>query len=362
MDPFGPEAYVPIVLAKRGERGALIELADHTRQRLRPLIVVPPIDWDYDSAAPRKDIHSHIAEFPKALAASWGSSPAFIDLVHLDDRPVASGRHALEWVTDQAGQLGLPLVPVVAPDRTAAYVAAAAAVIARDGNGVCVRLPIPDWPGASGPMRLDRLLNALSQSPRDAHLVLDLGADTGAAAYNLAASELRMLPYLSEWRSVTIAGTAMPQMMPAGQGVHELTRNEWLVYRALRGVSPSLERIPSFGDYVISHVNPVVAVDPKLMSISATLRYTSGDNWLIAKGAAFKASGGRSQGGAATAPALQRLVRHPGYLGSGHCAAEAWMQQVLMGGSGGNPEVWRREGTVHHLQVVTEQVASLGAP
>lgn len=362
MDRFGAERYVPIVLVKRGERGALTDLDDNVRRRITPLLVAPPIDWDYDADAPKKDVQAHLVDLPKALRTSWGARPAFIDLVHIEDDMMPSGQHPLEWVTNQARLLGLPLLPAVSPDRSAAYVNAAAAVVRRDGAGACLRLPVLEWPGGAGTARIDSLLATLGISAADAHLVLDLGDDTGSAAHTLAASELRALPYAADWRSVTVAGTAMPQTMPGGQGIHVLAREEWLIYRGIRNLTPQPVRVPSFGDYVISHLDPIVAVDPKLMNIAATLRYTAGDSWLIAKGAAFKASGGRGQGGAAMAPVVQQLVRHPDYFGDGHCGAEAWVQQVRMGGSGGNPEVWRRQGTLHHLNVVTEQLANLGAP
>jgi Beta protein len=72
-------------------------------------------------------------------------------------------------------------------------------------------------------------------------------------------------------------------------------------------------RLPTFGDYAVAHPDPSRGdVDPKVMSISAGLRYTIDDEWLVAKGGLYKATGGRSLGGEAAIPvAGVRRMRRP---------------------------------------------------
>ena len=359
MHEFSADRYVPVLLAKRGERTAIQQLPSEVKERITPLLVAPPIDWDYDNGSPSKTVDQHLQDLPDALAESWGHAPAFIDLVHIDEESLASGEHPLSWVTRKAQEVGLALTPVVGPERSSAYKAAVADVVARDGASACVRLPMEEWTSGAGTSRLDGLISTLGLTADQCHLILDLGADLGPAARILVTTELHHLPYAQDWLSVTIVGTSMPQAMPTGRGVHQLVREEWNLYRELTGTASQLQRTPTFGDYAIAHSDPTVPVDPRLMNITATLRYTSGDSWLVARGDAFKASGGLSRGGSAIVSALEHLTQNPGYLGSQHCATEGWVESVLTNGSGGNPEVWRRQGTLHHLAVVTEQVANL---
>jgi hypothetical protein len=193
----------------------------------------------------------------------------------------------------------------------------------------------------------------------DAHLILDLADDVGAAAGMLAATELRTFPYLNDWLSITVAGTSVPDSMPPGAGLHVVGRHEWRIYQALQTLPLPLPRMPSFGDYVIAGFSAGPDIDPKIMSISATLRYTVGPDMLVAKGGLWKGSAGRSLGAASVPPAAALLTGHASYMGTGHCGFEDWLQPVATGTGGGNPEMWRRVGTEHHLRVVTDQVASL---
>lgn len=362
MQPFGPDAYVPVVLLKRGERSALSDSKAATLASLRPLFVVPPVEWDYDNGAPKKSIDQHVGGLPDQLVQCWGTAPAFLDTMFLDDETTASGEHPLEWMITQCRTRGLPLLPSVSCDRTTAYLEAAQRVVAVDHNGLCLRLPIDEWPAAVGTGDIDRVMQQCGVDPTEVHLVLDLGEDVGSAARSAAAAELRALPYRTDWRSVSIVGTAMPATMPAGQGLHEVVRDDWTLYRYLVTLRTPLPRVPSFGDYMVGGVSPSADIDPKFMNISATLRYTIDSAWLVAKGGLFKGNGGLSQGAAAVPPAASRLVNDSRFLGSGHCGFDDWLVPVAHGTGGGNPETWRRHATAHHLEVVTSQIASLGGP
>lgn len=353
--------YVPILLTRRGERRALAAVDDTVRTVLSPLMVVPPIPWDYDSEQPAKTLEQYLAPLPQELAHCIGPIGASIDLVFLDDdQRVADGRHPLAWVVEEARSLGSPLVPVCSIARSADYLDAVSRLVAQDDLGVCIRLEIGEWP-SDRPGEFDGLLQQLSVAPPDVDLILDVGSETGPLAGTALRSEIEALPSLLEWRSVVIAGAGMPKEMPSGQGLHVLPRSEWIVYEGLFNVNPEIGRVPSFGDYGIAHPDPVVDVDPKVMNISGTFRYTTGENWLFARGPLFKGRGGSGIGGAALTEAASRLTAHPDYQAD-HCSVEEWLESVADGSaSGGNPEAWRREATLHHLRVVAEQLSNLHA-
>ena len=355
-----PPTYRPILLTKRGERSALTDTPATVKATLLPVLVVEPIDWNYDTDAPAKTIDEHLARKAEDLSASWGFGEAAVDLVFHDDTPMTSGDHPLFWLIGAANGLGMRLIPAVAPDRSPAYVAAAAAAVARDGAGACIRLPLAQWPSTVGPTHLDTLVTSLGIGPDAIDLILDLGEEVAAApglALAATVAQISALPHLASWRTVTVAGAGFPKALTGlSRGAHRLDRFEWNLYQALITTSPT--RIPLFGDYVIAHPDPSVDVNPAFMSISASLRYTIANHWLVLKGELYKGQGGSGQGGAAVQPIAAALIAEADYLGIDHCQMETWLAEVAGGGSGGRPEEWRRYGTRHHLQVVSDQLAS----
>lgn len=356
--------YRPVLLTKRGERGALADCSTALKSQLLPVLEVEPIPWDFEADAPAKGIDEHLASKPTDLAQSWGLGRSAVDMRFLGDELLANGEHPLLWMTGAANGLGLPLEPSVGINRTPAYRQAAAMAIARDGHGATVRLPLAEWPTNLGASHLDDLLRELGVGPEAVDLILDLEAEVVAApglALTAVNAEIAGLPYRDDWRSLTIAGSAFPQSLSGyPKAMNTIDRAEWMLYQAVCATSPSRE--PMYGDYAIAHPDPSVDVNPAYMSISGSLRYTVESHWLVPKGELFKGQGGLGIGGAAITPLAQALVAHPEFMQSGHCSTDEWIVGVAGGESGGNPEQWRKRGTRHHLQVVTDQLASPSAP
>jgi hypothetical protein len=173
---FDHHHYVPVLLAKRGERRGLGDLDPRVKAHLTPLFVVPPVNWDYEADAPAKGTDAHLTPIAKELHACWGTDRAFLDPYFLDDSTrMPSGQHPLEFMIDQGNQHGIQLVPCVRPGRDGDYRTAAAAIHARDGRGACVRLGFPEWPSVTGIPPLKTLLDDLRLTPAQVDLVLDAG-------------------------------------------------------------------------------------------------------------------------------------------------------------------------------------------
>lgn len=356
---FDHRHYVPTVLTKRGERNALLDLEPSVVPMITPLFEVAPIDWDFELGEPAKTIDAHLATLGPDLASCWRGSRAFIDMTFIEpDERMADGSHPLDWLVRSASAAGSVLVPTVSPGRDAAYRTAAAACVARDGRGACARLGVSEWPSSVGTAPLERLLDELGLEAAEVDLVLDLGDEVSAAALAIAAvrSELAALPHAGSWRSVTVSGAGFPKdLSGVARGLSLVERTEWLVYQSLLA-GPPLAVVPQFGDYGIAHPDPTVDVDPRVLSISAALRYTVADAWLVAKGQLFKGQGGSGQGGAAAVPVAASIAADTRFSGADHCAGDAW---IASPGTGGNPEKWRRVATNHHLTLVAQAVANL---
>jgi hypothetical protein len=120
---------------------------------------VPPIPWDYEEEQPQKSLTDYLADLPEQLHEALGDRVAFVDLVLLsDDGPLDGGAHPLVWLTDETAKRGLSLIPAVSPTRSAGYRAAVAAVVARDGLGACIRLPVGEWPSTASVALADLLV------------------------------------------------------------------------------------------------------------------------------------------------------------------------------------------------------------
>lgn len=362
MNPISSNTYVPVLVAKMGEAKSLKTLRDHsadTCSHIVPMFVAPPVEMDYEAGKPKKSAPEQARKVADLIGGCWVGS-AFLDGHQLLDGGRGGAPHALEAVMRQAAQQGIDLVPVVSVVCSDAYLEAVARVLAPMANPeLCIRMAPSQWPSQDEAPGLSGILKRFGLTPEQVHLMLDLGAAVAAETSVMAgAAELRHLQDLDRWRSVILAGAGMPDQMPTGKGIHEIDRTDWEVYTEVRRRQASNGlREPSFSDYAVAGPNLVLDIDPRLMSISATIRYTTEDRWLIAKGDLFKGPGGRSQGGGAAVDAAVSLKAH-GLFAVEHCATEKWVADVAAGAiSGGNPTTWRTQGTFHHLVVVTQQLA-----
>jgi hypothetical protein len=358
---FDHTHYVPILKGKMGERGALETLTPAVKSALTPLIEVPPIPWDHDNETPAKTVDAHIARIAQQLVACWGQTDRlFLDFNLLDPAAqTAQGVHALKAVLDDARTLGLMAVPVVGLARGQDYENAVQDAISQDARGLCLRLDGDDY---EDPIALtgevDDLLTRIGTSPADADLVIDLAAIGTAAVHTLTLGVIGLIattPHVTDWRSLTVAATGFPQDMSRfSSGTTSATpRTEWQLWLALRARRAALARVPTFGDYAISHPD-LVDIDPRLMQPSATIRYTADDDWLVVKGKSFRRNGaGQFHTLSAT------LANRSEFSGAGFSWGDDYIATCATGaGTPGNLMTWRRVGTSHHLAFVVSQIAS----
>jgi len=353
--------YKPTILIRMGERQALEALEPEYHDRFIPIFLVAPRVWDYDTGAYQKTTLHHLQKLPADLLKARGQRMAFIDARHLDEPDtILDGRHALLWLVDETAKLGQTLVPVVNPQSSVATVRAAASIAKSHGYGAAVRLPLKSSTSLVS-AEFSQLITELKLDVADVDLIFDLGANIASELASKA-----VLPDVIEavsagpWRSMTVAGAAFPNETPAGRGVHEIARADWAT---VNDVNATLRnrgfREVDFSDYVISSDTPGLDIDPKLLTISATIRYTNGNNWLFARGDLYKASGGRGLGGDAMRGTINALRNHSDYREFPNSKIHDWFDGVInRTQSGGNPTVWRRWATYHHIRSVLDQLSN----
>ncbi|EFC82583.1 beta family protein [Parafrankia sp. EUN1f] len=355
--------YVPILLARRGELDALRNLSTSARPGMLPLLVAPPASQDTAQKQTEKTLGTRLEDLAEAISSRW-TGPAFIDLRYLQDEQGPDGAHPLKVFVDGLVRSGVSPVPVTSPGRPGLYDSAVTVLHRRHELGVCLRLPPEQWPSDDKGAGLKEFLGVLKVPVSETDLILDLGTRIQGHPTDTAEileAELFNLPFARSWRSVTVAGTAFPATMGGrAEGLSSIERTEWVAYRQLLArLPPDLK--PSFGDYAIANPAADMGAFPPGGRISATLRYTNGDQWIIAKGGLY-AGKPRGMGAAAMNPVAAQLSASTYFAGRQHCRADAWIAAVADDdATGGSPTTWRQHGTLHHLTLVSEQIATLFA-
>ncbi len=358
---FGHNHYVPILKAKDGEYGALETLSASTRQAITPLLEIPPIDWDYAADRPKKTIDQHLKKVGQKIERAWGQRRhLFVDLplwIPANERMV-DGEHPLEYIFTSLRTRGIEASPVVGLLRPDEYLSACRNIIIRDRRGVCVRILREDFVDSDDLDRVvDDVLAAIGAEVQDADLVLDLQALTPAETTD--ADELikllDRLPRLSLWRTFTVTGTSFPRTLmglPSSE-FSIIPREEWNLWRSLARNGDRIVRLPTFGDYGVSHPEPS-EVDPRIIRPSASIRYTHDKYWLVPKGRNL-----RDYGFDQFHEVCRMLIQRAEYAGRQFSWGDQYIYDCAARRDGpGSLTTWRKVGTSHHVEFVVRQLAN----
>ena len=356
---FDASHYVPILAAKRGERIALRHLPHSIHRGFTPLLEVPKVamvDWRIRK---RKPLLDHLKYFVKRLGLdSKKVGRFFLDVPHLlNPHELVAGKHPVSFLFSE--RAGLNMVPVSGPERDSAYQSAVRGVVESYGRGLCLRIP-KTW-FRMKPSTVEETLSNLGATIEFTDLILDIGSieKSNVPFFVTAMRELLSVSIFSsdEWRTVTVASGAFPKSL-AGipLGLNTQPQSDWDLWEAIASNHPPGSRIPTFGDYGIQSPE-WDEVDPRVMKASGNIRYTTPDFWIVAKGP--HVIGKQSLKSIQVYPDLcKSLVRTREYRGGSFSPGDLFIKKCSKGGKPGSPEVWRREGTSHHLATVVDQLAS----
>jgi hypothetical protein len=354
---FDHRHYVPILKGRDGEYGALKYLSPASRERLTPLVELPPIPWNFEEEKPARTIDTHLKKVAQKIEGSWGlGRPLFLDLMWIaETERMNDGKHPVEHAFGSARSRGLAPIPVVGLCRGDDYLAACAGAIRQDRRGVCVRVQREDFVDFEDiESEFRRVLEASGTRATDADLLLDLRALTGAGQTDTknVLALISRLTDLSRWRTFTLAGTSFPQNLTGlpPSDSSRIPRHEWDLWRDVLGSKP--HRLPTFGDYGISHPEPS-EVDARVMRPSASVRYTAHQSWLILKGRNL-----RDHGYVQFHDVCRKLVGMTEYRGRRFSWGDEYIDDCANEVAGtGNLTTWRKVGTSHHLAFVLRQIA-----
>jgi hypothetical protein len=351
---FGADHYVPVLKVKRGEKKALRAMAPSLRSRITPLLEIV-------QRKPEKGVAAHLdTAFDGLAAAARAYRRCFLDAREIEP----DGRSAAAAVFRRATAAGLVFTPVTGMSRTADV----AAALANAPNGIAIRLTRQEFEAGQIRTGLPAFLGSHGLRPAKVDLIVDLGAvdqlvTEGVAT--LAESFLADVPDHSRWRTLTISACAFPSSMGGVQGNSHnfVERCEWQAWRdELYANRRVLARLPTFSDCAIQHPEGVEGFDPRIMQVSAAIRYALPEKWLLIKGESTRTVPPSQQ---FPHLATQLIYGHLlGYFaGQSHCEGCRSMKAAADGAPQlGSAETWRRLGTIHHVTRAIEEVMSLPGP
>ncbi len=350
---FGAHHYVPVLKAKLGEKAALGRVAPNLKARMTPLLqIVERTD---------KDLAAHLNTTFKGLGPNLtGYSRCFIDACELEP----DGPPGAVAVFQRAAALGIVFTPVTGVSR----VADVAAALAHGQSGLALRMTRDEFEQGDLSQRVNAFLSTHNLSPDEIDVILDLGAvddmiPEGIAAF--AQAFLAEVPHQQSWKTLTLSACSFPMSMGiVDRHSHELVeRGDWLAWRnSLYAARHEMARLPTYSDYGIQHPKGVEGFDFRLMQVSATIRYTRDEHWLLIKGESTRSvRPGEQFPQLATRLVYGHLQSY--FAGAHHCAGCSSIKAAADGAPGhGSAGAWRKLGTIHHLSQVSQSLDALPWP
>lgn len=356
---FKEKHYVPILKWKMGEKTALEEIPTLLKNSFTPLVEIVPPTFDFAHNVYKKSIDDHLRDIGSSFAKSWSSQlPFFIDLKWLPlSMSTCFGIHTLEYVLNEIRKKSYKAIPVTGSSRDLAYQNEVKRAIAIDKLGVCFRIEEHDFVHIDN--NIKAMLSFFSVQPEEVDLIIDfdyiLDKDNNKNYLSIIAL-INSLPFISQWRTFTFSASAFPEdtSLVSTNTIGSFVRSEWLIWNALYKNSSSIKRVPSFGDYAIA--NPKYKeIDPRLMKMTANIRYTANSRWIIVKGLTIKKNGWKQTQGL-----CKKLIALKEYCGRSFSWGDKTIDDCANGVAGcGNATTWRKVGTNHHITLVVNQLSNL---
>lgn len=363
--------YAPILKWKLGEQTAVRPLSALQKGSLLPIAELAARPYDWEHKINKKSWDQHIEAVARATARYWSKKHEIAFDQTLTDRDFLEENAGTVWefLFETLWGHGVSAVPVVSSRSSSAAINALVKVASRHGKTRWTLRWVLDaksedaYPSAAAIAAwFSATLALLKVAPDQVDAVLDCGYVGDWAAKSKAptvSSWLAAVALVAPWRRRVLACGAFPENL-AGvpKGTHQIPRVDWELFSLVR-TSTAAKGIPfAYGDYAVSYVKPFEE-DPRLLRMSANLRYTEWDRWYVLKGQNV-----RDHGFDQYNDLCKLLVNLPFYKGAPFSHGDQTYSDLATGvlPGPGNATHWRRDATNHHLHVVLHQLAALSGP
>lgn len=350
--------YVPALRWRQGEYQALLRLAPAVKERVVPLITIPPVEFDFEIQRPKKSVHEHVHPFVVRYQKKWSKYPAWIAL----DPEIAKGRmsgglHVFDYIFDGLRAGGARAIPALALAADSAEMNAAARAASLDGRGAAVLLRLEDLMTGNPRKAIVNLATALGVGLDELDVIIDLRApnfEPYSAFANALIASLKRLGRLHDFRNLVLIGTAMPSTFSQiAKGTDDFPRHDWLFFKTLLGALPSGMRRFIYGDHTIVHPDFVVQ-DMRMVKPSGKIIYTASDVYATRKGGAFRGNEVQMYGHCDAITKESRFT----FRGGGFSLGDKYIKDCAdKKVSTGNQTTWKWVAINHHITTVVDDLA-----
>ncbi|MFZ6008741.1 MAG: beta family protein [Bacteroidota bacterium] len=363
--------YIPILKSKQGEYGSLHELHADVKDHMIPLLEVLPFDpivKEQDEKVPPTLTEHLEKKLVKSILKKWEEArPFFLDFHLLQQiaNSLPSGVRPAQFVLDLLREKNFKAVPVTSINAHKDFQADVKQAVRRDGRGLMFRLQELDWYQDLDLVLGKQVPSYFELRPNQIDLLIDMEFIEMSSVEDRIRQITDLIntkiPSITDWRSVTIGGTSVPKHMGGikkNSDDTKIPRREWQIWHRLWDSRDNLRRVPTFCDYSILHPE-LSDIDPKVMNMSAQIRYTLEDAILVLKGESLI----KSKSGYQQHHLLSRLlVEKDEYKGKEFSWGDSYIFKCARKEeTPGNRQTWRKIENCHHLTLVTEQLASFFA-
>jgi hypothetical protein len=335
--------YVPLLRWKRGERAALSALSPSGKSSVRPFVLLGADNFRDKKATKSASAVSAPAVFASEVLAAWGPSTFFLDASPL---PLsAGGAHPLAAIGAALASTGATMVPATSLLASTPYSQAVAAVRASTNSGVCLRISLAEMTSAA------TWIGSWPFSLAETDLLVDIGdsADSVLALGSAVNSAFATLASGAAWRSVTLAGTSIPENFTGlAAGLYTRPRNEAVLWNQIR--TAGLPYTLGYGDYAtVSTATPAPGI---AWGYPITVKYTLANDFLVCRGVRTKGIGSKDLATQLRGHA-KSIKGYPGCGPLGYCWADNTIDDIATGRrEPSGLEFWVRISVNRHIELV----------
>ena len=347
--------YVPILLAKRGERQALELVGEGTRSLFTPWLRV------VSSASESDGSDTSYGELRRIARVSTDEA-VYLDAVGLQRRSRSRPGISVAFMQrlyQAAIEADLAFLPVYRFGRTDLLrtisdfqsLELGAAVLVRHDDALVMGV-------GSFEHNLREQVRSLAIEPARLDVMVDLGYIPPDSANSASVVWLvRKVIGAFPWRSLILAGTAVPESF-AGEiqddRVGWVERREATLFDA---VQREIEAELRFADYAVQSPNPPGNVF--MARARANIRYTSGGAIYVSRGGRPMGEIPRTEWPAEYRRVASRLVTEAPFAGDGCCWGDQFVAMLADGRRDAKSHHWMRAAaTCHHLTFVAQERAT----
>lgn len=328
--------YVPILKEKQGEKDALLQLSESSKDVICPLLEVAPEHFQSST--------------PNTLENYWRDRPYYLDFPYEKITEGITDSIFNNWIINNNSDYMIPVIHLSYDDTTIDK------VIKKFVNRIAIRFTIDEFFEEEF---LDEL-NKISTNTKlqNVDLIID-AQDINASNYKKQAASVKSclidIPDIQDYNSIIVVSGSFPTTLDIEKETFlTIGRHEIDFYKLIKNSFKDLNLV--FGDYGINHWTSFEFI--RGMQPSFNIRYTLENSYLVYKGKTLKKGGLKLD---SVKKCCIDLVSSPYFLKNSFSWGDSVIQEISDGtrGSGGNLTTWRAIGTNHHIEYIVKQLSNL---